>query len=485
MAAIEQALRQDPHNPRYLLQYARCLGAVARIAEARASADRAMQAAANDAALCDAIGTFYSSIGEQLRAVDAYSRAIALNPQRGVYWFNRAAVLRFLGQLEKAEQDYDQAIRLQPIDCEAYLNRAELRTQTLERNHVEALERVMAAGNMPWLGEVQIRYALAKEYEDMGRYQESWSHLVSGARLRRAHLQYDVQRDVETVQWIKDAYPTVGCEPAADAPGPAGPAGPPGPPGPPGPRPIFIVGLPRSGSTLVERILGNHPGVFAAGELNHFAAVLTQAAQHGNAGRALPRQHLIEATRALDFAALGAAYLARVRSVAFAQGHFTDKMPLNYLYCGLIRMALPQARIVHVTRHPMASCYAMFKTLFRDGYPFSYDLAELAQFHGGYQRLMRHWHQSMPGVIHDISYERLVQDQEGETRRLLDACGLPWHDACLSFHTNPTATRTASASQVRRPIYASSLTQWRHYESQLEGLRSQLLAAGVDAQELA
>jgi tetratricopeptide (TPR) repeat protein len=407
--------------------------------------------------------------GELKEAAEAYSKAIALDPRRAVYWFNRAAVLRFLGQLDEAEKDYDQAIRLQPDDCEAYLNRTELRTQTGERNHIDELERLLAGGKSSWLDEVRLRYALAKEYEDLGRYTQSWHYLEQGARLRRAHLQYDIRRDIDTVRWIVDAFPRVtsGSTDGAQSP-----------------RPIFIVGLPRSGSTLVERILGSHSDVYAAGELNHFAAVLTAAAQLKAGGRPLPRQQLIEAAREVDFASMGEAYLRRVRSLNFGQPHFTDKMPLNYLYCGLIRQALPQARIVHVTRHPMASCYAMFKNLFKDGYPFSYDFGELAQFYAGYRRLMRHWHESMPGLIYDISYERLVQAQEVETRRLLSACELDWQASCLQFHTNPTATRTASASQVRRPLYDSALRQWRHYEPQLEGLKSKLLAAGIDAQEL-
>jgi Sulfotransferase family len=235
---------------------------------------------------------------------------------------------------------------------------------------------------------------------------------------------------------------------------------------------------------LVERILGSHSDVFAAGELNHFAAVLVSAALTKTGGRPLPRPELVAATRELDFAALGAEYLERARPATSHRSHFTDKMPLNYLYCGLIRRALPDARIVHVTRHPMASCYAMFKTLFKDGYPFSYDLNDIAGYYVGYRRLMDHWRQSMPGVIYDISYERLVRDPENESRRLLAACGLEWQRECLEFYRNPTATTTASASQVRRPIYDSSLTQWCHYETQLEGLRAQLLAAGIEATEL-
>jgi tetratricopeptide (TPR) repeat protein len=466
---IQRALVNAPSDPRYLLQYARCLFAQRQLPESIEAAANAQRMAPTDAPLLDAIGSFYNSAGEHRRAFDAYSRAIAVDPSRAVFWFNRATIRRFLGQLEEAEADYDRAIGLRPDDHEAYVNRSELRKQTPERNHIEAMERLLARGIPHWRGEMQIRHALAKEYEDLERYRESWHHLEKGARLRRQHMQYDVGYDVDTVDWIIKAFPE----------GPAGPV-----PGDLSREPIFIVGLPRSGTTLVERILGSHSEVLAAGELNHFAAALVAAAQAGSGGRPLPRAQLVAATRELDFAALGAGYLERTRPTTGQRPRFTDKMPLNYLYCGLIRRALPNARIVHVTRHPMASCYAMFKTLFRDGYPFSYDLEDIARYYVGYRRLMDHWRQSMPGVIYDISYERLVADQANESRRLLAACGLEWEDACLEFHRNPTATTTASASQVRRPIYDSSLTQWRHYQQQLDGLRTQLQASGIAAAEL-
>jgi len=469
---IQRALTHSPSDPRYLLQHARCLGAQKRLAESIASAAAAERAAANDAQLLDAIGSFYSSVGEHQKATEAYSRAICVDPSQALFWFNRATVRRFLGQISAAEEDYDQVLALRPNDYEAYSNRSELRKQTRERNHIEAMEKVLAPGIAQWRGEMQLRYALAKEYEDLGQYSQSWRHLERGARLRREHLQYDVRYDVDTVDWIIKAFPNAPAEPGCPSREPVAA------------RPIFVVGLPRSGTTLVERILGTHSKVFAAGELNHFAAALVSAALTKAGGRPLPRADLVAATRELDFAALGADYLERSRPATSQLSHFTDKMPLNYLYCGLIRRALPNARIVHVTRYPLASCYAMFKTLFKDGYPFSYDLNDIARYYVGYRRLMDHWRQSMPGVIYDISYERLVRDPEDESRRLLAACGLEWQRECLEFYRNPTATTTASASQVRRPIYDSSLNQWCHYEAQLEGLRAQLLTAGIDATEL-
>jgi len=468
LTTIQRALEGGVPDARFHLQYARCLVAAGRVLEARDSAATAMRAARGDAILLDAIGSLFSLIGEQKIAVEAYSTAIALDPHQATYWFNRATVQRFIGELDKAEADYDQAIRLKPDDCEAHFNRSELRTQTRERNHVEDLERLLSR-RLPWRGEVQLRYALAKEHEDLGGYREAWRQLESGARLRRTHLVYDVGTDVDTVQWIIDAFPS---EEAGQLELTSRP------------RPIFIVGLPRSGTTLVERILGSHSAVFGSGELTHFAEALTTAARARSGDRPLTRQQLIKLSRQLSFSKLGEDYINRVRQVMFTQDHFTDKMPLNYLYCALIRRALPQARIVHVTRHPVASCYAMFKTLFKDGYPFSYDLGDIAQYYVGYRRLMRHWHATMPGFIVDISYENLVLNQENETRRLLSACGLEWQDACLHFQANPAATTTASAAQVRRPLYDTSLAQWRNYEQQLGGLRSQLLAAGIPREEL-
>jgi len=482
---IQRALTNSPGDPRYLLQYARCLASQRRVSESIAAARAAQSSAARDPQLLDAIGSFYNSVGEHRGASEAYSQAIRLDPSRALYWFNRATVRRFLGQIDEAEEDYDRAIALRPDDYEAYSNRSELRPQTQQRNHVAALEQLVARGIPDWRGEVQLRFALAKEHEDLEQYAQAWAHLEKGARLRRDHLQYNIRHDVDTVDWIIQAFPsaqaTAGTTERSARESPAGtqPIR-----GCASCEPIFIVGLPRSGTTLVERILGSHSQVLAAGELNHFAAALVAAVSSRSDGKSLPRPQLIAASRELDFEALGADYLERTRPATGGRAHFTDKMPLNYLYCGLIHRALPNARIVHVTRHPMASCYAMFKTLFRDGYPFSYDLDEIAQYYAGYRRLMDHWRQSMPGVIYDLSYERLVRDHEGECRRLLAACGLEWQDSCLEFHRNPTSTTTASAAQVRRPLYDSSIVQWRHYEQQLRGLRDRLLSAGIDAAEL-
>jgi tetratricopeptide (TPR) repeat protein len=467
-AALEQidtALAIAPADSQFLIYRAQCLMALRLRTESFAAAETAMRCAPNDAAVRDAAGTLYSYGSDQNRALAAYDAAVALVPDNPSFLYNRASVRRYLGDFAGAEQDYDRAITLRPKDFEAYKNRTDLRTQTEAHNHVPELAGLVAHGFADWRGEVQIRFALAKEYEDLGEYCKSFEQLTRAAKQQRAHMRYDAATDAATAQWIIEAFPQAPTRILSEACNDA---------------PIFIVGLPRSGTTLVERILGSHSTLFSAGELDCFARSLVDAVRRRCGRTTLPRQEMVAQSASLDFAALGRDYIQQAYAVCAGSGRFIDKMPLNYLYCGLIRRALPQAKLVHLTRHPLAACYAMYKTLFKDGYPFSYDLEEIARYYIGYRQLMAHWHTSMPGVVYPLSYEALVADQIGETRKLLKFCGLDWEDACAQFHENPTASTTASAAQVRRPIYESSVMQWRHYETQLKRLRELLEAAGID-----
>ncbi len=482
--AIDRAVELEPGSPSFRIHRAQCLLAIGRRAEALDAAQAAEHCAPDNALLWDSIGTLRSFALDQCGALAAYDRAVARAPQDPQFTYNRASVRRFLGDLAGAEADYDRVISLKRLDFEAYMNRSELRTQSAARNHVAELESLLPEARRDWRGEVQIRFALAKEYEDLGEYTRAFEHVRSGARKRREHLQYDVATDVATAGWIMSAYPHA---PAATAPHTGEGAPQVGENSPAGAGtvasdddPIFIVGLPRSGSSLVERILSSHSAVATAGELDCFALSLTAAAHRRGGGAQIPRRELVAISATLDFPALGRDYLERVRAALDGTGRFIDKMPLNYLYCGLIHRALPRARIIHVYRRPMAAGYAMYKTLFKSGYPFSYDLGEIARYYAAYRRLMDHWRRTMPGVLHEASYEALVADQLGETRKLLEYCGLEWEDACVAFHRNPAPITTASASQVRRPLYDSSVSLWRHYEPQLAELKAALAAEGID-----
>jgi tetratricopeptide (TPR) repeat protein len=465
LARVDQVLIAAPKDAQLLLFRAQCLMGLGLRTEAFAVAQSAERHAADNAIIRDAAGTLYSFGRDQRRALAAYDAAVALAPNNPQFRYNRASIRRFLGDLDAAELDFDHAIAINPKDYEAYKNRTDLRTQTLARNHIAQLETAAASEMPDWRGEVQVRYALAKEYEDLERYQESFEQLTRAAKKRREHMRYEVSTDLATVNWIMAAFPEGPKTPTVNASPDA---------------PIFVIGLPRSGTTLVERILGSHSTLLSAGELDSFALSIVDAVRRKTGGAQQTRQELVAHSAHLDFASLGNDYLRHARAAGDVAGRFIDKMPLNYLYCGLIRRALPQAKLVHLTRHPLAVCYAMYKTLFRDGYPFSYDLTEIGQYYLGYRRLMAHWNATMPDSLYELNYETLIADQLGETRKLLAFCGLDYEEACVQFHENPAASTTASAAQVRRPIYDSSLSQWRHYEAQLKGLRQQLEAAGTE-----
>ena len=465
LESAECAVQLAPADPRYLLRKAQCLNGLKRRLQAVDAAESAARVAGNSAAAFDAIGTFFRAIEDHHRALALCDRAVELAPEQASFRFNRAVVRRFVGDLEGAETDYDRLLQLNPREYEAYVNRSELRTQTPERNHVATLEQLLAARPPTDAAELQLRQALSKEYDDLGRYAESFAELTQAARLKRAQIEYDPRADEALVEALIEVFPAVAPEGAATAGSEA---------------PIFIVGLPRSGSTLVDRILSSHSEVVSAGELTHLTHVIA-----AEAGRQAGRHDLVPAEIArwsaqIDAATLARDYLVRSQPVGVPQRFFIDKMPVNFLHCGLIHQALPRAKIIHVARHPLAACYAIYKTLFRSAYPFSYNLTELGRYYIAYRKLMAHWHAILPGVIHELSYEQLVADERAEIRRLLAFCGLEWQESCAEFHRNPSPTMTHSAHQVRRPIYDSAVGHWRHYARELEGLRSQLLAAGIE-----
>jgi tetratricopeptide (TPR) repeat protein len=470
LQTLELPAQLTPAYSPHLLLRAHCFWALGWRMQTLAAAAEAQRLSAEDPAMLDAIAAVFSRANDQESALAAADRAVTLAPGHPSYRYNRATIRRFLGDMEGAEADYDVVIAARPTDYEAYLNRSELRQQTVERNHIPELESMLARAAADPRGTVQIQYALAKEYEDLGEYERSFQHLRSGADLRRAHMKYDVSVDVATVDWIIDSFPGIqsrtGVIPAAG--------------GSPSSPPVFIVGLPRAGSTLVERILSSHSDIAGAAELDCFARALVDAASRVTGKTRMPRQDLVKASALVDFAALGEDYTRRARAALGLEGRFIDKMPLNYLYCGLIHKALPDAKIIHVTRHPMAAGYAMYKTLFKDAYPFSYDLDDIARYYLAYRRLMDHWREVLGEALLEVRYEDVIRDQLGQTRRLLRHCELPWQDQCLEFHRNPAATTTASASQVRRPLYRTSLEKWRHFASPLEPLRRALVAGGIE-----
>lgn len=419
--------------------------------EAAAAAESAGPA---DAATLDAIGGMYSAVGEYERALALFEKAVAAAPASAQYLFNLAATLRFLGQLDRAEHILDRVIELAPDDAEAYWLRSGLRRQTLEANHIHSLERALVEAR-DGARRTALYYALGKEYEDLERHDISFECFSAGASSKRKAMVYDVAADIEAIDAIARHHTRAALarmRPGLDCS-----------------SPIFVIGMPRSGTTLVERILASHSQVASVGESQNFTLSLLRLAQGPH--RPLTRAQLIERSLQVSAASLGGEYLQRTDPEARAADRFVDKLPLNFLYAGLIHAALPGAKIVHVVRDPMDACYAMYKTLFATGYPFSYDLLELGRYYVAYRRLMEHWRQTLPEAIIDVHYEDVIADTAGQARRMLSFCGLAMEERCIAFHRNPGATTTASAAQVRQPIYATSIGRWRRVERHLVALR--------------
>ncbi|MBE9538927.1 MAG: sulfotransferase [Proteobacteria bacterium] len=470
LRAIENAIRLEPRENRWALQKAFCLAETGQLNPAREIALALDKKQLSSGYQCASLGLLLSRLGRQENALPHYQRAIRLEPELGEHYYNLATIHRFLGNFDAAEDALAQAIEKNPEDYEAYKLRSDLRWQTPERNHIESLQQAIARFGEKPRAAIQLHYSLAKELEDTGQWQRSFKHLRQGADTRRKLMRYDVQGDLDTLSKLAEVYDTALFKNKH--------------PGDQNGQPIFILGMPRTGSTLLERIIGSHSEVYAAGELNNFAQEMMRAVQGLpaaiNAGKPLPKTERVAQSAAIDFSTLGKAYIQSTRPTTESHGRFTDKMPVNFLYAGLIHLALPKAKIIHMKRHPLDACYAMYKNLFADAYPFSYNFEDLARYYAAYEKLMAHWHSMMPGVIYDIYYEDLVADIEGQSKQLFKHCELEWQAQCLKFYENQSASTTASASQIREPVYNSSVGKWRNFSSELEPLIKLLRDEGVE-----
>lgn len=463
LALVEERLRSDPQDVQCLVQKAECLLALGERARALAAADEAAASAPAIAAILDSIGEFCAEAGDYRRALAVYDRAVAATPHEPNIRIKRAVIHRFLGNIDQSASDYRAALAKLPTSAKALKGLAELHRQTREQNSVAQMQAALAVAVAGSADAAILHFGLAKSYEDIGDHEANWRHLAAGNAIERARLQYDPRTDRAVMEDMMRAFPEV--EPVR--------------PGIAGERPIFIVGVPRTGSTLVDRILGNHSQVHSAGELTAMPESIAVLMQRGPGPNSPESRSPPARMAALDGAALAQIYLERMRTQRGEKPRFTDKQLTNFLYCGPILKAFPGASIVHLTRHPLAACYAIYRTRFNGTYPFAYQLDEIAEFYIGYRRLMAHWHRVLPGRILDIAYEEVVKAHEATTRRLLDHLGLPFEGACLEFHLNPAPAITTSSVQVRRPLYDSSIETWRHYATQLVPVRARLTEAGI------
>lgn len=470
---LAEGLRQleGPARIPFLAQQGRILGPLGRQAEAVSAVREAVAlletpGAEGDAATWNMLGLTLCNARLESEALSLLQRATELMPQTGPYWKTRGETEAFLGLTDEAERSYDTAAKTG--NWAAHLALARLKRWTPARNHIE---RLLFAPVQTALHHACQGYALFKEYDDIDDRANAWNWLQKGASAARAQPvtprrpAWSAEAEQTTLAAWTTAFPPERFAAVPDIRRT-------------GPRRIFIIGLPRSGTTLVERILGTHSQVQALGELPTFpAAVKTVSSSQSPA--LLDTDTIIAAGHA-DPQAIADFYDQETAWRHDGSPCVTDKLPHNSDYAGLIRLVFPDAAIVHVRREPMDALFGAYKLYFAAGW--SFDQADLAAHYAHYRGVMAHWKSCLGNGLIDVSLENLIRDPETQIRRLLNACGLPFEDACLSPHTTKGAVSSASASQVRKPINAEGIGAWRRYEAELLPLRSRLEAGGfIDA----
>ena len=389
-------------------------------------------------------------------AIAAYERCLELRPKHVGALLGLGHLLKAVGRYHEAVASYDACIALRPDLGETYWSLANLKTYRFDDETVSEMEKRITGGGLSTQSEVNFLFALGKAYEDRGNFERGWEYYRSGNDKQRAASSYDpVQTEV-----LNDRIVSVFTREFLESRREVGLQD---------PAPIFILGLPRSGSTLLEQILASHPDVEGTSELPYLGRVATWLNRNRADGINYP-----EAVRELPpsaFEGLGGDYL-RYASMHRRSGtpRFIDKMPNNFPNVGFLSLILPQARIIDARRHPLDACLSCYRQLFAKGQAFTYDLTEIGEYYLQYQRMLDHWHAVLPGRVLTVQYEEVVTDFEPQVRRLLEFCELPWDDACLRFYASDRPVRTPSSEQVRQPIYDRSIGHWQHFASHLDEL---------------
>jgi tetratricopeptide (TPR) repeat protein len=461
---VEAAIAIAP-TAEYLAQHARLLILLRRDGDARAAALGAEAMGPADALTFDTIGNIHARLGDHQAALRCFQPAVAMDAGNIEYRYNLAMALGFVGRVADAAAQHEIILAQSPANGRAHYALSGLAKASRDANHIERLESVLARRPSPE-DALRIRYALAKEYEDIGEAASAFRHLDTANAAHKARIAYDFAGDAAIFDALEAGFRApgffAGASTVTDAP-------------------IFITGMPRTGTTLVDRILSSHPQVHSAGELQAMPLAIKQLA--GTRSRFVTDPETIAASGSLSPGAVGAAYMAHAsQHRRRGDGRFIDKLPANFLHIGYIARALPAASIVCLRRHPMDTVWSNYKNLFATTsayYAYSHDLLDTARYYARFDRLMAFWEQLLPGRVLQLGYEALVADQEAESRRLFAHCGLEWTDAALDFHTNTAAVATPSAAQVRRPMYRDSVERWRAHEVALAPVRAFFAEAGI------
>ena len=401
------------------------------------------------------LGNYLLSWGKEERALDAFDHALRINPTHAGALLSKGHVLKTIGNQDEAIAAYRASAKARPDMGEIYWSLANLKTFRFEPQEVEDMKAQIAKGGLTDESEVNFYYSLGKHFEDQNDYPQAFENYVKGAAKMRMNVKYDPVEYSELTDRIIDVFTPEFLEERTQW-GYADPA------------PILVVGLPRSGSTLIEQILSSHSQVDGTAELSDLMRLAQQTGQNRPDNLKFP--DALKEISAPVFEDIGKKYIEQTFHHRQGAPYFVDKMPNNFPYVGFLHLILPNAKIIDARRHPLDSCFGTLKQLFAKGQNFSYDLFDLAQYYIDYDRLMAHWDKVLPGKVLRVQYEDNVMDQETQARRMIAHCGLEWEDQVLRFYETERAVKTASSEQVRQPIYNKSVNSWKRYEEQLTDL---------------
>ncbi|MGC1302895.1 MAG: sulfotransferase, partial [Caulobacteraceae bacterium] len=446
---LRHTLEQAPEAPDLRFSYAKVLFQQQKAAQALPYLEALAALAPNEPAYANLRAGCLSLVGEYAAAIAIYEALLRDFPLQAQIWLNYGHALRTVGRSAEAVAVYKRCITLAPSLGDAYWSLANLKTASFTAEEIAAMAAQLDRADLGAEDRLHLNYALGKALEDRGEHEGAFRRYQAGARLRRETAPYDPEELTAYVRRCKTLFTPGFFERRVQT-------------GDTSTAPIFVVGLPRSGSTLVEQILASHPAVEGTMELSDIGFIAKRL------GWTSPGSSYPEAVTELhaeDLAGLGAEYLQTTRiHRKLGRPHFVDKMPTNFQHLGLIHLILPHAKIIDVRRHPLGACFSIFKQHFAQGHSFSYDQEDISRYYRDYVDLMAHFDAVIPGRVHRVIYEDLVQDTEVRVRRLLEYCGLPFDEACLRFHENARAVNTVSSEQVRRPIFREGVDRWRSYE---------------------
>jgi predicted Zn-dependent protease len=452
-ALLAHVVERVPGDDQSRLGLARALCNLQQVSTALPHLERLLSVEPDNPAYRSLAATCLAQMGESDKAIAHCERLLAAHPKQPLVWASYGQVLRTVGRSEEAAAAFRRSITLDPRSSEPYLGLANLKVAAFSDPEVAEMERIAADPGLPARDRQQIAFALGKAFEDRCAYAASFKHYAAGAELRHAETSYNAGAATsETLRSIRLFTPTFFESRAGMGAAAA--------------DPIFIVGLPRSGSTLIEQILASHSAIEGTAELPDIGFFAQRFAAYPEG---------VASLTAAQAAAIGEDYIRSAQAHRrLGRRFFTDKMPENFRHLGLIRLILPNAKIIDARRHPMATCFSCFKQHFAQGHAFSYDLSDLGRHYRDYAGLTAHFDAILPGWVHRAIYEDLVEDPEREVRRLLEHLGLPFEPGCLTFYETERAVLTVSSEQVRRPIFREGLDQWRNYETWLDPLKDAL-----------